>query len=307
MAVRSSEPSIATGGFDGAVRLYEADTHARRSVIASDRYWLSGAGEGLITALEFSHDGRCVASGHIDGSVHVWDVDSEREVPCASSHDGAIKGLAFSADGRTLVSVSKSGIKVWDMEGLKSGTAPLPRKPAWLVAIAEHRKNNWLVIGLIDKTTRRYGFQVQEASGALRLFRWASVMDSFTCLDISVDGRFLGAGGTDGTARLYEMDAIVESDEREQALLVPPKLLAGDGRPLHSKAVKSIAFFSDSRGFVTSAMDSYVVVWEVETRKSSLRLQGTSNESYAGAALLSDGRTLVGALADGRVRLWEAV
>ncbi len=309
MAVRSEEPSIATGGFDGAVRLYDAETRTRRAVIGSERYWMAGA-EGLITALEFSPDGRRVASGHLDGNVHVWDVDAEHELPCVIAHDGAVTGLAFSPDGCILVSASKTGIiKVSDLEAVESSAPALPRAPAPIVAVAAHRENNLLVIGVVDPTTRSYGLQVHEASGAFRVLCSARVTDSFGCLTISAGGRLLAAGGSDGGARVYEIDAIARAvtEQRSRTTLVPLKAAASDVYPPHRKPLKSVVFFPDGRNFVTSAMDGSVVIWDVETRKSSLTLQGAPEESYAGAAMLGDGRTLVAALADGRVRLWEAV
>jgi hypothetical protein len=47
-----------------------------------------------------------------------------------------------------------------------------------------------------------------------------------------------------------------------------------------------------------------LIVWDLATARPSIRLQGAASESFVGAAILGDA-TVVAALADGRLRLWE--
>jgi WD40 repeat protein len=264
--------------------------------------------EALITALAFSPDGRRVASGQIDGVVHVWDVDDGRELPANITHQGAVSGLAFLEDGRTLLSASRPGeIKVSNVETIRSGNEALPRMAAPVLSAAMHRKQPWLVTGLADLPTRRFGFQFLEATGSGRLLCFARVSDSFSCLALARDGRWLAAGGTDGAARLYDLAPVEEAiGARRNEIHLQPLPLGGGGiRPPHRKPVKSISMLADGRGYLTTALDNHIVLWDAETRKPALQVQGEPDESFAGAELLGDGR-LVSALSDGRLRLWEA-
>jgi len=307
LAVRSSEPSIATGGFDGAVRFYSAEDQTHRWTLTSTRYQLAGV-EALITALAFSPDGRRVASGQIDGVVHVWDVDDDRELPASIAHQGAVSALTFLEDGKTLLSASRPGeIKISNVEVLRSGTEALPRMAAPVLAAALHGKQPWLVTGLADLPARRFGFQFLEATGSYRLLCFAKVSDSFSCLALARDGRWLAAGGTDGAARLYDLAPVEEAiGARRGEIPLNPLPLGGGGiRPPHRKPVKSIAMLGDGRGYLTTALDNQIVLWDLETRKPAVQVQGEPDESFAGALLLGDGR-LVSALSDGRLRLWEA-
>ena len=307
LAVRAREPSIATGGFDGAVRFYDAEDRTHRGTLTSTRYQLAGV-EALITALAFSPDGGRVASGQLDGVVHVWDVDDVRELPASISHQGAVSGLAFLEDGRTLVSTSRPGeIKISDVEKVRTGNEALPRMRAPVLSAALHRKHPWLVSGLADLPSRRFGFQWQEATGSYRLLCFARVSDSFSCLALSHDGRWLAAGGTDGAARLYDLKHVEEAIEaRHNEIHLNPLSLGGGGiRPPHRKPVKSIAMLADGRGYLTTALDNLIVLWDTETRKPAVQVQGEPDESFAGAEMMANGRLLVSALSDGRLRLWE--
>jgi WD40 repeat protein len=60
-------------------------------------------------------DSLTFASGAADGTLKLWDMRSGQERLSIQAHDRAIVHLAFSADGKTLTSVDRTGLlKVWD-------------------------------------------------------------------------------------------------------------------------------------------------------------------------------------------------
>jgi dipeptidyl aminopeptidase/acylaminoacyl peptidase len=88
-------------------------------------------------ALRFSPDGRRLAVSH-GKAIPLYDVFRGQPLGSFTGHDGAVSGLAFSPDGRCLVSSSAdSTLLVWDVTGVTARRAgPRPRPDAAAVAAA---------------------------------------------------------------------------------------------------------------------------------------------------------------------------
>jgi WD40 repeat protein len=108
----------------GVVHLWEAGTWQQRGeplTYASEK----GAG---ISALDFSADDRLAAGGADDGTVIIWDTETRRQVRTLPALRGSnckdaagkpvicpVMGVAFSHDGKTLVSATLDGlVGVWN-------------------------------------------------------------------------------------------------------------------------------------------------------------------------------------------------
>src|SRR5262249_20335291 len=53
------------------------------------------------------------------GEIHLWDLKDGKETAFVAAHPGRIVGLAYLADGRTLVSTGYRSVKLWDANPLK--------------------------------------------------------------------------------------------------------------------------------------------------------------------------------------------
>src|SRR4051812_22853680 len=105
----------------------DADVRLRAVVIAAsieDRLYgkerqLTGSGDGVIT-LAVSGDGRRIASGawkdSNDLSVRVWDVQTGKQVQKLDGHTQAVAALAWSKDGKQILSGSLDRtLRLWDV------------------------------------------------------------------------------------------------------------------------------------------------------------------------------------------------
>src|SRR5262245_11277494 len=129
---------LAASGTDGAIRLW--DLHARTKVVTlrTELHQRTGHDASAIS-LAFSPDGALLASGHLDNTVHLWDVAKGAEVPVRLRHDAMVGALAFSPDGSTLASGSMdANLRLWDVGAALAGEArrELHRQPSGVTAVA---------------------------------------------------------------------------------------------------------------------------------------------------------------------------
>ena len=110
MAYRPDGRKVATSGWDGTVKVWDADTESLNLIF---RAGTSGAYEPANIA--FSPDGRKLALADDRGLVLVWDATTGRPLQTLKGHTGHANGVAFSPDGRKLASGDEDGtVKVWD-------------------------------------------------------------------------------------------------------------------------------------------------------------------------------------------------
>jgi WD40 repeat protein len=105
---------VLSGSEDGVIRLWDVETG---KLVRSYR----GHREGLggIRCLALAPDGKTFASGNgtfEDCTVRVWDLASGKELTCLRGHREAVTAVAFSPDGRRLLSGDLVGtVRLWDV------------------------------------------------------------------------------------------------------------------------------------------------------------------------------------------------
>ena len=99
---------LAYGGRFGEIIVSSARQHRRLCTFAC---------ESDANCLAFSLDDRALVTGHADGVIRVWDLETRRLRAELVGHERSVQSVAFSPDGRTLLSAAKDGaIRLWSVE-----------------------------------------------------------------------------------------------------------------------------------------------------------------------------------------------
>jgi WD40 repeat protein len=109
LAFAPAETVLASGGNDGAIRLWDTATGNPLGVLLEN-------GSPAV-ALAFSPNGQTLAVA-VDRTVQLWDVAAGRFLARLEGHAGQVQCLAYSPDGTRLASGGyDTTVRLWDVSG----------------------------------------------------------------------------------------------------------------------------------------------------------------------------------------------
>jgi hypothetical protein len=277
---------LVTAGTDGALRVWDLRSHTRGQTLRTPLHERSGH-DAVAVAVAFSPDGALLASGHVDGNVHLWDMAQGQELPCRLRHEAGVACVAFSPDGGTLASGGlDSNLKLWDVAAARVGEArrELHRQPAGVTAMAYVGDGAHLLTGHANRLLRLHDARTGRLVATLR-----GPEGLVSLMVLAPDRRCMAVCSHDRTLRLFDVE------KRAQLFSVPGH---------RSRHTTSLAFFRDGTHLATVAQDNSVQLWDIEKRSAIAALWGQGDESFAGISLYGGGDHIAVALTDGRIRLW---
>jgi WD40 repeat protein len=193
VAISADGSLVATGSFDGRVRIYDARTGALRRVIGAD------PSRG-VRAVAFAPDGTTIVSGglEMDRTLKVWNVGTGELIRTLAGHDAAgavyaeVQAVAFAPGGKLVASAGRDGlVLVWEFDTGKLRHRLAAHHGAAL-SLAFAPGGGVLASGGEDKVIRLWDLASGRLIRALECDR-----DAVCALAYSPDGKTLASGYTD--------------------------------------------------------------------------------------------------------------
>ena len=267
------------------------------------------AGAADFTAVQFSGTDPILAAARADGWVLAWSPDGVPRSRLKAHHD-RITSLAFSPDGKSLVTTSwEPTARLWDLPRYPMPVA-LPGESKIPVALAYDAAANQLIAGGMDKTIR-----ILDPSGKKPERQLQIKSENTLGLAVSANGKYLATSGgrmnglPQGGARM----AIRMAAPGAPPAAAKPELITlwelETGKELrtfagHQEVVNVLAFSPISLLLASGSADKTVRLWNLATGEEQMQLIGHS-APIVGLAFHPNGRTLATASDDGSVRLWD--
>jgi energy-coupling factor transporter ATP-binding protein EcfA2 len=265
---------VASGGDDGAVRLFDP------SSTATGPQTLRESG-GEVRALTWMDGGARLGMGSLDGLIETWDVSSsEPERTVLEAHASGV--VAIAAREGMLASAALDGeVRLWRLSGPGKGTVLQPPGSLRVQALV------FTANGRVAAASTGLGIQLWDPQRPRETPRPLVSTQRIRSLAVSSTGR-LAAGTEDGPVLLWAPGP--EGD---------PVALQG-----HSSAVTSLSFTPDGSRLASASLDGSVRLWDVlRPDQKPIVLLGHTGWVWA-VAFMADGETLVSGGADRSVRVW---
>lgn len=280
---------------------------------------------GDLHALGFSPNGKILASGSSDGKIRLWDATIKKQEGLSISegdtalltlreHKNKVTTLAFSPDGKTLITAGTSGnIRAWDTAtGSERFTCSGHFGNALGLVFSETGstftsvyRHTWNSVQLKDRDVKT-GNRISD--------RFLDIDNAFAA--ISPDGQTIVSHEywNKKITQLWNVNA-----KRPRSTLKEPSKKEGD--PRHRSEFRAgFTFSPDSTTVASGRQDNVVRLWDATARQPSglkkffgvagrqhprLSIQGHSVHVRT-LAFSPDGRMLAGGSNLGAVHLWDA-
>jgi mono/diheme cytochrome c family protein len=206
-------------------------------------------GSDTVFGASLSPDGKKVAVGCADNTVHVFDASSGRELYKISSHENWVLGTLFGVDSKRFVSVGRDrAAKLVDAEKGQF-LENVNQLRGELTAVARHPVKDIIVIGGEDRVPYLYmmdrprNLKVGEEA---TLIRKLEAQDGpIYALDWSPDGKTIAVAGGGRQVNLYDAES-------------GTKVAACGG---HTAGIYAVAFSPDSSRLATGGFDGQVRIY----------------------------------------------
>jgi WD40 repeat protein len=274
--------TIATGGKDNLVRLWDANTG---KLVRT----LSGHNDA-VASVAFSPDGHRLASASLDKTVRLWKPDTGELVATLVGQTDIVESVAFSPDGHTLATASADHTaRLWDSYTGQPIGLPMIHTNEVTEALFSPDAQR-LATSSMDGTVRFWNASTGQEIGAPPAAAGAGIIG----IAFQPDGSHVASASTDGGIQLWDSYTGLP-------LTAPLKK--------HQNAVTAVAFSPDGMRLVSGGSDGALQAWSLGGLSLDVEAIGWPTVGHqgevTGVVLSVDGQHLTSAGADSTVRTWN--
>lgn len=265
----SPSGTLATAGWDGAVRLWESPLSDQPSSLLPH--------QGAVTSIAFNGDGTRLATASADGRVRTWDTKTRQSLPpILGGQDGLVQRIALSPGGDRVVTASQADttVRVWNV-ATRREAGPALVHPDAVTSIALSPDGTRLATGAMDFKVR-----IWDVGTAQEISTLVGLGNTIFATSFSPDGTLLATGTADGDVRVWSV-----REGRELIAL-----------PGHTGSVQAVAFSPDGMQLATASTDGTVRVWDLSFRHA---------DGINAVVFDRSGTRLATASGDGAATIWD--
>ena len=286
VAFHPTQPWVATGDAKGSCRLW--DLESGREIRVLKAKGLDKAHVAKIGRIVFLPDGSRMLTASSDRTVAQWDVATGAELAGkALKHPDSIIGLFVAPDGRTVLSACEDRVvRVWDIDHSEAEAGRLATEGRLINAVAVSNDGRFALAADSEKqTVSVFDLKTREVLRTLDLAKKGGLVWTAA---FSPDGvNVLTVGGAE--AKLWDRET-------------------GQLRMSFSPhaAVASADFSPNRKYIITGSWDNAAKIWEVESGKAVMKLEG-QHKGKVNSACFSpvDGTVVLTASDDGTAKMWK--
>ncbi|MBA2125987.1 serine/threonine protein kinase [Hyphomicrobium methylovorum] len=273
LAISGDGRHIITGAKTPELRVWSFASQQPTGTIALD--------DGPATAIAVRNNR--VATGHANGAVAIYDLDSKRRLFHFKRNDARIWSVVFAgSEDRVAAAGHDWAITLWETSSESAPAAVLEGSENAVQALASDPSGQWLASGGADRIVRLWNLETRDVR---RVYR--SNADFISALAFSGDGGSIASGALDGAVKMLST-----ANNRTQRQL-----------DRHPGSVTAVAFSAPQDLLASASEDGLVRLRSLKRPRTVIKLPGT-NVGAESIAFTNDGHTLLTGGRDGVLRFW---
>ncbi|KAI9682573.1 MAG: hypothetical protein M1822_006871 [Bathelium mastoideum] len=281
---------------------------------------------GRINSLQFSRNGKLLASGSADGKIKLWDLASGNLQQTLEGHSGEVGWVSFLPDGKQLTSGADEGIQQWDIaSGILLQSYKGHLDPFLYKAFSPDGKQR------VSMSLADHYVELRDTASGVQLQRFKKDSIDSQEFAFSSDGKQLASGSLIDIELWDTISGVLLQIFEGHTAPVTSLTFSPDGNQLasgswksiklwdttsgvllqifegHTDDVTSLAFSPDGKQLASGSADKAISMWDIApgTLLESDEVAGHDPHCIVSMTFSPNGKQLASRSSDSQIKLWD--